>query len=194
MAGAEPCLTKMPKAFIKSQQTLPMSLNNAQNPMATMNLLSRQQGTSKVLSHHTGSVESHMRNVKIALSTKKAAPNFMSDYSSSLFSKVMKEQRHVHSLEILQKRNKSAERIQPMRTYAGAVDPEWTTTEPVQNLMSVLEELLNEIGAQFVKRNNPYLYSIKLPRPQHGQTRSSKLEIELMSLRNAPFVTVLRIN
>ena len=34
-----------------------------------------------------------------------------------------------------------------MRTYAGAVDPEWTTTEPVQNVMSVLEELLNEIGA-----------------------------------------------
>lgn len=39
---------------------------------------------------HAGSVESQLRNVKIALGSKKA-PNFISDYSNALYSKVMRE-------------------------------------------------------------------------------------------------------
>jgi len=90
MIGAEPSLNKIPKTFIKSQQNLRVSLGSTTNPLSSINLLSRQHGTSKMLAHHTGSVESQLRNVKIALTTKKA-PNFMSDYSNALYSKVMRD-------------------------------------------------------------------------------------------------------
>ena len=95
---------------------------------------------------HAGSVESQLRNVKIALGSKKA-PNFMSDYSNALYSKVMREQRQVQSLEVLKKRNSSIDVADPMRVCSQAVSPEWTTTEAPAKVIATLEAVLNELGA-----------------------------------------------
>lgn len=120
----------------------------------------------------------------------------MSDYSNALYSKAVREHRQVQSLEILKKRNASIEILQPpMRVCAqAAVSPEWCTTEQPAKIIETLEALLPLLNVQFVQRKSPFLYEIKLARPIYGAARSVKCELELMLLKNAPFVTVIRLN
>ena len=89
--------------------------------------------------------------------------------------------------------------LQPMRVcQQAAVSPEWCTTEVPQKIVETLEALLPLLNVQFVQRKSPYLYEIKLKRQQGvagtAAARSVKCELELMLLKNAPFVTVIRLN
>ena len=74
---------------------------------------------------------------------------------------------------------------------------DWCTTEVPQKIIETLEALLPLLNVQFVQRKSPYIYEIKLKR-QLGSgavaARSVKCELELMLLKNAPFVTVIRLN
>ena len=134
-----------------------------------------------------------MRNVKIALSTKKG-PNFMSDYSNAPYSKVVKEDRQVQSLEILKNRNGSIDVLHPMRVCTQTVSPDWMTTDSPKKVLETLKAFLPLHNLQFVTRKSTFLYEVKLARQMHGTTRSVKIEIELMLLKNAPLVTVVRLH
>lgn len=88
--------------------------------------------------------------------------------------------------------------LQPMRVcQQAAISSDWCTTEVPQKIIETLEALLPLLNVQFVQRKSPYLYEIKLKR-QLGSggasARSVKCELELMILKNAPFVTVIRLN
>lgn len=57
-----------------------------------------------------------------------------------------------------------------------------------------MEALLPLLNVQFVQRKSTFLYEIKLARQMYSAARSVKLELELMVLKNSPFVTVIRLN
>ena len=102
----------------------------------------------------------------------------------------------MQSLEILKNRSGSIDMLQPMRVcQQAAVSSDWCTTEVPQKIVETLEALLPLLNVQFVQRKSPYLYEIKLKK-QLGTAaaRSVKCELELMLLKNAPFVTVIRLN
>jgi hypothetical protein len=118
----------------------------------------------------------------------------LSDYSSALYSKVIKEHRQVQSLEILKNRNGSIDMLQPMRVCTQTVSPDWMTTVSPKKVLDTLEAFLPLHNLQFVTRKSTFLYEVKLARQMYGTTRSVKVEIELMLLKNAPFVTVVRLH
>ena len=49
------------------------------------------------------------------------------------------------------------------------------------------------MNLQFVSRKSAFMFEAKLQRPILGATRSIKCEIELMLLKNSPYVTVVRL-
>ena len=74
---------------------------------------------------------------------------------------------------------------------------DWCTTEVPQKILETLDALLPLLNVQFVQRKSPYLFEIKLKRQLASgavAARSIKCELELMTLKNAPFVTVIRLN
>ena len=93
-------------------------------------------------------------------------------------------------------RNASIEMMQPpMRTCcSSAVSPDWCTADQPAQILETLEALLPLLNVQFVHRKSPFLYEIKLARQMYGVARSVKCELELMHLKNAPFITVIRLN
>jgi len=94
-----------------------------------------------MLSAHTALVDAHLHNAKITITSKKA-PTFLTDYRSALYNRVLREHRQVQSLEVLKKRNSSIELIEPPRECSHAIDPDWTTDEPVTKVIERLEKLL----------------------------------------------------
>jgi len=72
--------------------------------------------------------------------------------------------------------------------------PEWTSTESPKKIVETLEALLPLLNVQFVQRKSTFLYEIKLARQMYSAARSVKLELELMVLKNCPFITVIRLN
>jgi len=95
----------------------------------------------------------------------------------------------------LQKRKSSIDVMEPMRVCENAFSPEWTSTEAPAKIVALLEALLAELGAQFSKKTTPYFYDFKLPpAPAHRLTKAIKCEVELMSLKKCPFVTLVRVN
>lgn len=91
-----------------------------------------------------------------------------------------------------------------MRVCAqSSVQPDWCTTEAPNKIIMTLEALLPLLNAQVIHRKTSYLYSLKVVgHPSLGAetatdtskaSRSIKCELELMQMKNAPFVTVVRL-
>ena len=99
----------------------------------------------------------------------------------------------MQSMEVLKKRTASSEMTVSMRVCHQAVAPEWTTTESPAKVKETLDNLLPLLNVQFVGRKTAYSYEVKLARTMYGVARSVKCEIELMSLKQCPFVTVVRL-
>ena len=68
------------------------------------------------------------------------------------------------------------------------------TTESPNKVLDTLEALLPLLNLQFASRKSTFLYEVKLARHMYARSRSLKVEIELMLLKNAPFVTVVRLH
>jgi len=68
------------------------------------------------------------------------------------------------------------------------------TTESPNKVLDKLEALLPLLNLQFVSRKSTFLYEVKLARLMYARSRSLKVEIELMLLKNAPFITVVRLH
>lgn len=68
------------------------------------------------------------------------------------------------------------------------------TTDSPKKVLDTLEALLPLLNLQFAARKSTFLYEVKLAKEMYGRTRSLKVEIELMLLKNAPFVTVVRLH
>ena len=113
--------------------------------------------------------------------------------------------RQAQSLEALKKNSRNASNdmimLQTMRICGQTcIQPEWCTTESPQKIIETLEALLPLLNVQFIHRKSSYLYSLKIAR--HGpnihqqitaRPQTIKCELELMSMKNAPFVTVVRL-
>ena len=73
-----------------------------------------------------------------------------------------------------------------MRIYSHAYPVDWSTTEKPHILLENLEGLLPQMNLQEIDRRSKFLFDVVL-----GALRC---EIELMMLKNAPFITVVRVN
>ena len=95
----------------------------------------------------------------------------------------------------MKKRNVSLDIVTPMRVYNHAMPADWITTEQPQMLLQTLENLLPILGPEKIQRKSRYLFELKLRNYQINEVNigSIRIEIELMMLKNAPFITVVRV-
>lgn len=119
-------------------------------------------------------------------------PQLISEYTKNFYTQVGRpESRQAQSVETLKSKNEDVQA--QIRELSAPVPLEWATTEEPSQILARLETALPRLDVQAMWRRSRYLFELTLAK-QLYVGRPLKCEVELMVVRSAPFVTVLRVN